>query len=727
MKKLWPYLVFIAVILLFLGKGLRSDVVFFGADEMSSDFLSVYGGHEYLATEFYKKGFIPSWNRYVGSGITSEPQLATYTPMVIFYRFLDPSLAFNLIVILNFLLVGIGILLYGQKIGLGKLPSLLSALVFTLSGFMVGHLRHVFLESALISLPYLLIVVEEIITKKRFIWGVLLAFLTYLSVCYGHLPTTFFIFFFLVIYFLLRLASHFKKENREDLKPIIVFVSGIILGILLSAIILLPALKQIQGTSRASLDMENSLVPPFRLKFFRLFLQPYAYGDPSRGTWDIATDSFWENIGYVGLLPLILALIGLFRPRRKEREWRKIFSLMGLFGFLLICGSWTPVYRILWNWIPGFSFTRAPGRFLLYLDFALAILAGLGLSRVLIKLKGLKGQLLSLLILVITIIDLFLFGYHFNNVISTSYFSQVPATVEFLKQDTGLYRIRALNSAYSWYVAWREASGWSGDLSPYFQQRELIPEDNNIIYRLETPAILYGLSGRFVNLRPSQLDSAILTEMEINKTAQLLGMENVKYLLSFDPLGEDKDFSLVKEVAVGNNKTVYIYQNQKWLPRAYLVAEARYIPDQKAVLETIINGSFDPTQEVIVEQAVNKTIRGGKGTVEIVSYEDTKIELKVKALTDGFLVMSDSNYPGWKASVDGQEQKILQANYNYRALEIEPGEHQVIFSYEPQAVKWGSLISGVTLLGIVVFISFRLVVFGHRFLGKHQKKHPEEP
>jgi hypothetical protein len=721
MKKYWPFFIFTVIILLFLNRGLTNKAVFFGADEINSDLANIYAQHEYLSTTYYKKGQLPLWSSFVGSGIPADLQLASYSPMVILYILLPSVLAFNLIIIFNFLLIGWGILLYGQKIGLGKIPSLLSAIVFTLSGFMVGHLRHIFLESALVSLPYLLIVVEKIIESKKFIWGIVMAFLIYLSLSYGHPPTTFCVLLFIAIYFLFRLSSHFREENKEDLKPIAIFLAGVIFGLLLSAVMILPMFEQIRYSTRASFGIENSLEPPFKLKFLWLFFQPYAFGDPSRGTWDIYTDSFWENIGYLGILPLILAFVGLFWAKKEDREWRKIFALLSFFGLLLLLGILTPFYQLVWNWIPGFSFTRAPGRFLLFLDFGLAILAGFGLKALLEKFEVRKKIFLTILIVIITIIDLFIFGYHFNNVILTTYFEET-ATVKFLRQDSDLYRIRALNISGAWDKAWGKAKGWAGDLSPYFIERELIPEDNNIAYRLSSPAALYGLSGRFIIRRPCELDTAVLSQSPPDRTTLLLGMENVKYLLSFDPIEKFRNLRLVQKISFDKEQTMYIYQNQEWLPRAYLVGEAVYIPEANAVLDAMLNSSFNPAKEVIIEQKVAQSVRKGGGEVKIVSYSDNRVEMEVKATGDGFLVLSDTYYPGWKAYVDGKEQKILLANYNYRALEIQAGEHRVVFSYQPFSIKLGRIISGATLGGILLFLILRLFGFVREYYCKPLKK-----
>lgn len=710
MKKLWPFILLAIIILLFLGRGLSNDMVFFGADEIGSDLLhGVYTQRQYLA-EYIKQGQLPLWLPYIASGIPIEPQIGLYAPLVlILYRFLSVALAFNLSIILNFLLMALGIYLYSRKIGLEKLPALFAGIIFTLSGFMVGHLRHVSLESAAVIFPYLLITLEEIIIRKKFFWAIILSFLLFYSLGYGHIPTTYFIFAFGFVYFLLRLSQQFKEEGGENIKPIFIFLTGLLFGLLLSSAILIPIFEQIKYSTRAVFGMENSLSPPFKLQFFLMFILPYVFGDPSRGTWNIYTESFWENIGYIGIIPLILAFLSLFVFRQQNKKWRTVLIFFCIGSLVFLLGSWTPFYNLAWNWVPGFSFTRAPGRFLFYLDFALAILAGFGLQNLLSKYKN-KKIWLGGGIVAITLVDLFFFGYHFNTVISTKYFAETES-VQFLKQDPDLYRIRSLGVAEAWQEAWEKAHGWTGDLSPYFKHRELVPEDDNIVYKISTPTILYGLAGRFTLKKPSELDATILSQLESSQSARLLGMENVKYLLSFEKIKSNSDFKLVKEIPT-EDKNVYIYQNPQWLPRAYFVTKAIDVPSPEAMLNIITSGIFNPKEEVLLEQKIGNPNRGGKGEVKIISYQDAQIVLEADSLNGGFLVLSDSYYPGWKALVDNQEKPILQANYNYRALELEPGFHRIIFSYQPQSVKLGQIISVsflvIVLIAGVVFWKKRL-------------------
>jgi uncharacterized membrane protein YfhO len=66
------------------------------------------------------------------------------------------------------------------------------------------------------------------------------------------------------------------------------------------------------------------------------------------------------------------------------------------------------------------------------------------------------------------------------------------------------------------------------------------------------------------------------------------------------------------------------------------------------------------------------------------------------------LVLSDTFYPGWKAFVDGKEEKILRANYNFRAVPLTAGTHRVEFVYDPLSFKLGALTTFLGILGCLV-------------------------
>jgi uncharacterized membrane protein YfhO len=71
------------------------------------------------------------------------------------------------------------------------------------------------------------------------------------------------------------------------------------------------------------------------------------------------------------------------------------------------------------------------------------------------------------------------------------------------------------------------------------------------------------------------------------------------------------------------------------------------------------------------------------------------------AAQNAFLVLSDTYFPGWKAYVDGKEERIYRANYAFRAIPIRAGAHKVEFTYKPLSFKLGAVITLLGILGCV--------------------------
>jgi hypothetical protein len=100
----------------------------------------------------------------------------------------------------------------------------------------------------------------------------------------------------------------------------------------------------------------------------------------------------------------------------------------------------------------------------------------------------------------------------------------------------------------------------------------------------------------------------------------------------------------------------------------------------------------DPRRTVLLEQAPAGAANGGTpGTVRIVRYENTSIEIEADAPSGGFVVLNDVWHPWWRASVDGKPADILKANVLFRAVALPPGKHLVRFVFHPLAGGWAEL------------------------------------
>ena len=95
--------------------------------------------------------------------------------------------------------------------------------------------------------------------------------------------------------------------------------------------------------------------------------------------------------------------------------------------------------------------------------------------------------------------------------------------------------------------------------------------------------------------------------------------------------------------------------------------------------------------------------------VTVIDEQPNQIKMSLDAPREGWLVLSDLWYPGWKAEVDGQRTAIFRANYLFRAIKIPAGEHTVIWKYSPASFWIGLVISGLAWIFVGLFWLFHVV------------------
>ncbi|WP_233277973.1 YfhO family protein [Myxococcus stipitatus] len=139
------------------------------------------------------------------------------------------------------------------------------------------------------------------------------------------------------------------------------------------------------------------------------------------------------------------------------------------------------------------------------------------------------------------------------------------------------------------------------------------------------------------------------------------------------------------------------------LPHAFLVQRARVVTDEEA-LDAVLDPD-QPFREIAFLSSGEPLNRPTcKGAVSPQGQSAQHLALDVTACDDSYLVVSDSHYPGWRATVDGKDVPIHRANLALRAVRLSPGEHHIRFDYQPTSFRLGlvlSLLAGLTLVGVV--------------------------
>lgn len=747
--KITPFLIIIILPIIFFGKASIGQDIILNGDFTGSDLLDMHYPYKAILEESVKSKKIPLWTPYLSNGypIFAEGQTGILYPINIVLALLPSHMALNYSIIIAYILAGIFTYLYARSLNQSKFSSLIAAVIFMFSAFFITRIKHVNLIAVSAWMPFLFYTTRKLFLDKKIVYAVLGGIGIAMQFLAGHPQMAYYCLFIFIIYFLFEFFLAAKKTGFVETLPGSIFAIFLTLtiGLGLSAIQTLPTFELTGQTERLEYSFETATSYPFHPKNLLTFISPYYFGNPALGSYreDIRlTGIFWENSSYIGLLPVILiiwviiSVIKNFIRKKENNMYIIFFIILSLFSLVLMLGKFTPVFEILWKNLPGFQLFRFPTRFNLFLILSLSVLAGIGAEFLLKKLEHLKlnpnpkndeefrfnwplktWQTQGLICFVI-IIDLFVFGKSYIATTDISRFNQKPKSIELIKKDKELFRIwsttQYMESPY-------QTLGWKNNLNPVLAMHEAIPPNNNVFYNLQSFSDRPWFEGGLNFKRRNNLERYLMgEEADMFQLGKILGIANVKYLLTFSEI-QNSEFPLAKEVPLGKEYGIKlkIYKNLQLMPRIYYVPEAKVIQKEEKLFEELTSPSFYPVKTVLLEKSPKKQLISYGGVVDnfrkenklkIEKYLSDEVIINADLKEDGFLVLSDSFYPGWKATVDNKEKEILPANYLFRALEMKKGKHRVRFFYNPLSFKIGAIISGTTIFLIIAFFLISLII-----------------
>ncbi|MFN8534770.1 MAG: oligosaccharide flippase family protein [Dehalococcoidia bacterium] len=284
---------------------------------------------------------------------------------------------------------------------------------------------------------------------------------------------------------------------------------------------------------------------------------------------------------------------------------------------------------------------------------------------------------------VVTAIDLTVAFGGFNTASPRRLVEFVPPSIAAIQADDGIFRITSFNL--------------DDTLRPNANMLFGLPDIrgyDTVILRsyveywslMEPPSgLLYSMINKLVE--PSSLQSPLL---------DLLG---VKYVLTTQNIG----LPGWSEIYRGE---INVYRNERALPRAFVPSAALPVASDAEARQTIGAAGFDPRSLVAVEGPEQLAREGGRGAAMITRYEPNRVEILATAETPAMLVLADTYFPGWRATIDDQDVPIYRANGLFRAIELPPGEHRVVFRYSPFTFQIGAYLSLIGLFAIVLGLGY---------------------
>ncbi|MHB9037272.1 MAG: hypothetical protein ACYC64_11455 [Armatimonadota bacterium] len=328
-------------------------------------------------------GHIPLWNphQFCGTPFLANGQSAMLYPGNLLFLIFDPISAFTVFAALHLFLAQAFTYKFMRELGAGILGGIVAAICFAFSAFMVLWLELPTFISVAVYLPLTLFLIHRSVERRSVFYGMLAGASLGLALLAGHFQIAFYVGFVAVLWWAWKFVEVWRADGQlyALVRVVYPFVAFAAIAVLISAPQVLPTRELAMNshrvrdvTSEGYARFIGNAVKPYRL--ITAFV-PDFFGNPSKNTYFLGSAADYMEYGlYIGILPLMLALIGLARIRDKLCiVFCAVLALLAL-----LCALGTPLNAPFYYLIPGFSSLGGPNRILLLYFFGVAVMAGFG-------------------------------------------------------------------------------------------------------------------------------------------------------------------------------------------------------------------------------------------------------------------------------------------------------------------------------------------------------------
>ncbi len=492
----------------------------------------------------------------------------------------------------------------------------------------------------------------------------------------------------------------FLKEGQKNI-TILAFVF-LFLGTLVSAIQTIPSFDFISHSEVYSLGRsmnDHSFVKNEILEFgksvsifihrvyyrFILLIFPNLFGNSMDRNYSYPENSifnnYFETSSSIGLIGLLFAMLAIFVCKfKKIYFWIFIsffsFCLFANLPFVNIISALPIINRI--------NLGRLTGIFV----FSTCVLSAYGFQYFISKIKN---KTFSSTIFVVLISGVF-FGQYF--MFSSLNKPNNNKQFEYYKNDA--VNFLRLNNDYRFVGVGEEGLFGKTPIIPNLSSAYGIRDIRG--YFVMTPPRFLGFANDYLNRKRNHF----LLDEVINEN--FLNMYAVKYLVCEKSICEqrlskykvEKDFNFFK-----------ILVNDSALPMSYVAFNYSYYRDVSDIKRLFNDKNFDISKNILVQGSELK-INNNDIPIQQVDfkYNNDKYVFDFNIERSGVLVLSDNNYPGWRAYVNGEEKEVVSVFESIKGVYVNTGDNHIVFEYRPRYFNLGFIISIIsTILVILLFLT----------------------
>ncbi len=768
------WIVFLAPFSLFLIPLMEGKVIFWGTAGLQFIPWRVYGFA--LLKEGVFPFWNPL--NGMGAPLFANYQTAFLYPLswILYPLFLGggaPALAwgYTILVPVHLGIAGIGTALLLKEIGINARGQVIAALAFSLCSYFVARASFFSMIWAGVWLPWLVWAIERVIKSERLVqrWLriIVLALIAANQLLAGHAQLTWYSMIFAGFWALLRIFNLPSWASR--IRMIGYFGLGMALTILLASIQLFPTFEYLLQSQRSNaVDYEYAMNYSFWPWRLLGFLLPNLFGNPGQGNyWGFG--AYWEDAIYIGLFPFLLALrsIGLIFVSKsasdKDSDRRKMVRFLwvvALVAVTLSLGRNTPIFPWLYRNVPTFDMFQAPTRWMFLAVFSLAMLAGfeahswqcpIGNQRKRFKMLSAAGVAISMGTLLgrfflpqiektfiqsFMLLGVWLFSGSLVALLT-------PAEAVFNRKQTMWNMIAVSVIILDLWIANISTNPYIK--MGYFDTESFSAHAFTTGGRVLIPSLVETRLKfeKFLSFRDFY-ENSNWEEMKSLPLPNLNLLSGVAMVNNFDPLvtnrynkwmewlnelpSETANHQLEK-VGVGTVIVLQNEQNLNWQAKSLKPApRVDWRGCQKVIMqdEEILNfmvlqaGKLSVSEECIIVEAgdqcrIEPTETESNVTIEVLRDEVNLFEVSVNTASTGWVRLSDSWYPGWTATIDGQSAKVERVDYMFKGVCVPAGNHILTLRYLPTAFPYVFWLSVGTLMFCLVMVAILVTLMRYGY------------
>ena len=683
----WPYgvLVVLLVGVMWPAWSTRDQIV------VGSDVLAINYPFLVLWRDALAAGEFPFWNPYTLSGSPAFADLhAGFAyPFTIALTWLPPIVAANWTLGLHVLLAGLGAAWCARRLGSTANGQLLAGAAYALGSATTARLwagQLGFLEAGA-WLPWAAGVAVSMRNTRSI---ALLALVVGLMALAGLPELLIFSIWWLPLWAALAAAAIVAcpagawRRAHVALQAAVRTALGVGLGFGLAAFQLVPAVVVLSVSNRASgmsWDFQTmTSLPPWHLL---TLLAPLVFGDPRQNYWPGADFEWHERLLYVGVVPLMAAVV---LPTR----WRWLCWGTALLAVALAFGRYMPWYA--WTQVlPGYSSFRIPSKHLALAALSLAIAAGLGVERLRGRRVALAGLACAAALLLASLASR---AYGGNGELATQPL-QVASLASFLAGLACLLPPRWSSTALLAIAV--------VELTIVLQPFRLAPQDpRNILYQaygirdFQRAAIIgawdvnVGNYGPVLHITQPTGYTALFSS---GYATLMTGSPDPDVFIRVGSV-DNPALAVLGYQAVFDNDARQLTVLQPSPPRVW-VARCAW----PSGADTVRDSTF-PRQGCVTRSASHeRDTPAAPGPARVTAEGNSW--LQVSAEGPGWLMSGEPFYPGWTAEVDGEGTTVEVLDGAVVGVPVAAGSHIVTLRYVPGGLTLGLILTAAASLALV--------------------------